>query len=82
MIQKMHLTGVEPAHMPPEGTALSIELQMHRSKYIHISAILQVFFSKDFKKIILSLLSHTCFQPTGYIFPAFIIYQYHSFIRF
>ena len=32
--KKMHLTGVEPAHMPPEGTALSIELQMHLVHYI------------------------------------------------
>ena len=32
--RKMHLTGVEPAHMPPEGTALSIELQMHPVHYI------------------------------------------------
>ncbi len=29
----MHLTGVEPAHMPPEGTALSTELQMHLLHY-------------------------------------------------
>ena len=25
----MHLIGVEPTHMPPEGTALSTELQVH-----------------------------------------------------
>lgn len=33
--KNMHLIGVEPTHMPPEGTALSTELQVHDFISIH-----------------------------------------------
>lgn len=33
--KNMHLIGVEPTHMPPEGTALSTELQVHDFIIIH-----------------------------------------------
>lgn len=33
--KNMHLIGVEPTHMPPEGTALSTELQVHDLIIIH-----------------------------------------------